>query len=96
MTAKGFGIGLSKTGTISLFAALALLGYRAAEHDVATDLPLAAFYPQLDERYPGSKFILTLRDMAREALLERRLGESGQANKRSDLTNSAASARRIG
>jgi len=82
-----FGIGLSKTGTTSLFAALAELGYRAAtyrhmrrlgledwwqgrfetdylaHYDAATDLPLATFYVQLDERYPGSKFILTVRDI---------------------------------
>lgn len=85
MTAKVFGIGLAKTGTTSLFAALDQLGYRAAtyrhmrtlgledwlrgdfgtdylaEYDAATDLPLAAFYPELDRRYPGSKFILTVR-----------------------------------
>jgi len=82
-----FGIGLSKTGTTSLFAALAELGFRAGTfrhlqdlgledwfagkfekdylttYDAVTDLPLAAFYPQLDKRYPESKFILTIRDM---------------------------------
>ena len=80
-----FGIGLSKTGTTSLYAALDQLGYRAAtyrhfrglgledwfggnfetdylaEYEAATDMPLAVFYPQLDERYPGSLFILTVR-----------------------------------
>jgi len=83
-----FGIGLSKTGTTSLFAALDQLGYRAAtfrhfrglglddwfegnfdtdylaEYDAATDLPLAVLYPQLDRRYPGSKFILTVREIS--------------------------------
>lgn len=87
-----FGIGLSKTGTTSLFAALDLLGYRAATYrhmralgldgwfagsfekdylagyDAATDLPLATFFPQLDRRYPGSKFVLTTR--ALESWLE--------------------------
>jgi hypothetical protein len=82
-----FGIGLSKTGTTSLFAALDLLGFRAgtyrhmrlrgmdewfrgdfstdylAGYDALTDLPLAAFVPQLDERYPGSKFVLTVREL---------------------------------
>jgi hypothetical protein len=82
-----FGIGLSKTGTTSLFAALDQLGYRSATYrhmralgledwfegnfatdylagyDAATDLPLAVFYPQLDERYPGSKFVLTVREL---------------------------------
>jgi hypothetical protein len=36
----------------------ALAGYAAA-----TDISVAAFYRELDEYYPGSKFILTLRDM---------------------------------
>jgi hypothetical protein len=87
-----FGIGLSKTGTTSLFAALDRLGFRSATYrhlrglglvewfegkferdylagyDAATDLPLAVFYPQLDERYPGSRFILTVRD--RDSWLE--------------------------
>jgi len=82
-----FGIGLSKTGTTSLFAALDLLGYRAGTYrhlralgldgwfqgdfrtdyltayDALTDLPIATFFPQLDARYPGSKFILTVREM---------------------------------
>jgi hypothetical protein len=82
-----FGIGLSKTGTTSLFAALDRLGYRAGtyrhlralglqgwfsgdfrrdylgDYDAVTDLPLAVYYAQLDKRYPGSKFILTVRDM---------------------------------
>ena len=83
---KIFGIGLSKTGTTSLFAALSILGYRAetyrhlrerslnewfkgdfshdylSELDAVTDLPIGAFYPALDIRYPGSKFILTTRN----------------------------------
>jgi hypothetical protein len=82
-----FGIGLSKTGTTSLFVALDRLGYRAGtyrhlrglglegwfrgdfsidylgEYDALTDLPVAVYYPELDRRYPGSKFILTIRDM---------------------------------
>jgi len=82
-----FGIGLSKTGTTSLFAALDQLGYRSATYrhlrglgldewfegnferdylagyDAATDLPLAQFFPQLDLRYPGSKFVLTVREL---------------------------------
>ena len=82
-----FGIGLSKTGTTSLFTALDELGYRSATYrhlrglgldewfegdferdylagyDAATDLPLATFFPQLDLRYPSSRFILTVRDL---------------------------------
>ncbi len=82
-----FGIGLSKTGTTSLFVALHLLGYRAgtfrhlmrlgladwfkgsferdylAEYDALTDLPIGLYYPELDKRYPNSKFILTTRSL---------------------------------
>lgn len=83
---KIFGIGLSKTGTTSLYAALQRLGYRTitfghmrelgledwidgdfsrdylAHVDAATDLPIGTYFRELDERYPGSKFILTHRD----------------------------------
>ena len=31
-------------------------------HDALTDTPIPSFYRQLDARYPGSKFILTVRD----------------------------------
>jgi hypothetical protein len=31
-------------------------------YDAAIDLPIPIFFRQLDERYPGSRFILTLRD----------------------------------
>ena len=83
---KIFGIGLSKTGTTSLYAALHELGFRSGtyghlkalgleewfrgdfdkdylvDYDALTDLPIGCFVPQLDLRYPGSKFILTVRD----------------------------------
>ena len=86
--AKIFGIGLSKTGTTSLYAALNMLGFNCgtyrhmralgledwfkgdfrfdylADYDAVTDLPLGSFYPQLFNRYPGSRFILTIRDKA--------------------------------
>ena len=86
-TKKIFGIGLSKTGTTSLYAALHDLGYRSGTFghlkelgledwfrgdfgydylegfDALTDLPIGSFFPQLDKRYPGSKFILTIRDL---------------------------------
>jgi Sulfotransferase domain len=82
-----FGIGLSKTGTTSLYAALHELGYRAGtyghmavlglqdwfrgdftkdyleDYDAVTDLPIGVFYARLDKRYPGSKFILTVRNV---------------------------------
>lgn len=80
---KVFGIGLSKTGTTSLHAALEQLGMRslhnpesmlsveggelrfssalAAEYNALSDLPIAAFYRELDREFPGSRFILTTR-----------------------------------
>ncbi len=81
---KVFVIGLSKTGTTSLHAALERLGYRsihnpeamlrldgealsvatdfATSYDALSDLPVAAFYRELDQAFPGSRFILTTRD----------------------------------
>ncbi|MCB1418177.1 MAG: hypothetical protein KDJ74_03905 [Notoacmeibacter sp.] len=83
---KIFGIGLSKTGTTSLYTALEMMGYRAGtfrhmrklglsgwmagdfskDHfiglDAVTDLPVGTWFRELDARYPGSKFILTVRD----------------------------------
>ncbi|HKV11291.1 MAG TPA: sulfotransferase [Thermoanaerobaculia bacterium] len=32
------------------------------EYQGAVDIPIAPFYPQLDAEYPGSRFILTIRD----------------------------------
>jgi hypothetical protein len=83
---KVFGIGLSKTGTTSLTAALDILGVPTIHnpHDdrtrrelqsgrpkltvleryqAVTDIPVAPYYAQLDRLYPGSKFILTVRDV---------------------------------
>jgi hypothetical protein len=80
-----FCIGLSKTGTTSLTAALKMLGYHAkhfpirmirysdgrlsfdrsiaARYDALSDLPIARFYRELDEAFPGSRFILTTRQI---------------------------------
>jgi hypothetical protein len=70
---KIFGIGLSKTGTTSLAVALGKMGYDARHAiagldeidtiDAVTD-EMATVYQELDRRYPGSKFILTVRDEA--------------------------------
>jgi hypothetical protein len=73
--AKVFGIGLSRTGAMSLNRALGLLGYRShfvktytefertiADYDAYTHTPLAAIWRELDQRFPGSKFILTVRE----------------------------------
>ncbi len=69
---KIFGIGLAKTGTSSLTIALQVLGYKAVhcphnlsiipKVDAATDSIIARHYKALDETYPNSKFILTVRD----------------------------------
>lgn len=69
---KVFGIGLPNTGTSSLNSALALLGIpsiylphslsQIKEFDGASDLPIAVFFKELDLLYPGSKFILTIRN----------------------------------
>jgi hypothetical protein len=72
MPLKVFGIGLSKTGTTSLNMALEILGFSSIhypvtwsqinQHDAATDITIASRFKELDELYPGSKFILTVRD----------------------------------
>lgn len=81
---KIFGIGLSKTGNVSLYDALILLGYNIVQfpRDPRTIRQLlhgdyklkildecdglvdgiASFYRHFDELYPGSRFILTIRD----------------------------------
>lgn len=85
-----FGIGLHKTATTSLAAALDQLGFNTAhwhsaqwakavseqieegrgrstavEHFYAlVDLPIGPYFRELDQGYPGSKFILTVRDLA--------------------------------
>ncbi len=80
-----FGLGLSRTGTRSLTAALHCLGWDTVhyptdvqslrdlergdgrfallEHyDGLTDITASPYYAQLDANYPGSKFVLTVRD----------------------------------
>lgn len=82
-----FGIGMHKTATTSLHAALRILGFDSAhwmgadwakliwdemqsagrsitveKHYALLDLPISIMYERLDAVYPGSKFILTVRD----------------------------------
>lgn len=69
---KIFCIGLPKTGTTSLRRALEMLGYTVVHdpetfdqinrHDAATDSRIADAFEELDRRYPGSRFIYTVRD----------------------------------
>lgn len=68
-----WGIGLGRTGTNSLCDAFYLLGYSSVYHnpsfdqmliaDAASDNGCVLYYKFLDFKYPGSKFILTLRDI---------------------------------
>jgi hypothetical protein len=87
---KVFGIGLNKTGTISLHEALETLGFRSLhwggpevrrtverafreKRPLVDDLPgydafsdiydLSARFALLAEQYPGSRFVLTTRDL---------------------------------
>lgn len=70
---KIFGIGLARTGTLSLCDALGELGYRTIhcpwsvkeieEYDAAVDTTVTLGYKFLDVMYPGSKFIYTKRGL---------------------------------
>lgn len=75
---KVFGIGMQRTGTTSLVQALNVLGIRTRqfptelfrdldhpvirEFDGFADNPIPLIYRELDSRYPGSRFIHTIRD----------------------------------
>lgn len=71
---KVFGIGLSKTGTRSLYRGLEILGYKSCHwpksieeidsHEASVAMTVASKFKELDNLYPGSKFIFTIRDMA--------------------------------
>ena len=84
---KVFCVGFHKTGTKSLGAALATLGYRVAgprgtldpqiatnalplalrlagDFDAFQDNPWPILFKELDAAFPGSRFILTLREPA--------------------------------
>lgn len=84
---KVFCIGLGKTGSTSLNEAFWILGYNSIKFpktisildkkDAATDCLVAANFPLLDERYPGSKFIMTVRDKETWIDSQRRWKESG-------------------
>ena len=76
---KVFGIGLSRTGTVSLTVALKILGYNIIhspnqnigrtlisfmnEWEGGTDSWVAFYYKKLDKAFPNSKFILTTRSL---------------------------------
>ena len=66
-----FGVGVGRTGTQSLAAALRILGFPTVhypwgiedirEHRAAVDIPVAVAFRQLDCLFPKSRFILTTR-----------------------------------
>lgn len=68
-----WGIGLPRTGTKSLVQALEILGYEDVRHNpqfeelaairAGSDHGVTIFYKYLDGRYPGSKFVLSTRDL---------------------------------
>jgi Sulfotransferase domain len=68
-----WGIGLGRTGTTTLCEAFRILGYTNVVHnppfealatmDAGADNGVVIFYKYLDYKFPGSKFILTVRDM---------------------------------
>jgi len=70
---KVFCVGLGKTGTTSVKESLRILGYRTirlpldwkgiTDFDAALPGVSAALYADLDAGFPGSKFILTVRDV---------------------------------
>ena len=84
-----FGVGMHKTATTSLHAALGMLGFDSfhwgegeapliwhemrrlgrsrtlEQHYALSDLPIPLLFRELDCAYPGSKFILTVRDEAK-------------------------------
>lgn len=69
---KLFGVGLPRTGTTSVACAMLELGLKTAHScfdaalfdlgDAFFDTPVYADYPELDRRFPGSKFVLTWRN----------------------------------
>ena len=74
---KIFGIGLSRTGTTSLYYLMKGFGFMAVhypssmeeidEHFFANDTSISARFEELDRLYPNSKFIYTRRTVRRWA-----------------------------
>jgi hypothetical protein len=73
MKSKIWGLGLSRTGTTTLSTVLNQLGYRhihypsydemfALSNDGCSDIPVIPIYKELDQKFPNSKFVYTIRD----------------------------------
>ena len=83
---KVFCIGLGKTGTTSIHTAFKILGFDSVrfprelseleKKDAGTDCLIAANFPLLDIRYPGSKFLMTVRDKADWEVSQKRWKEA--------------------
>ena len=79
LVTKIFGVGLARTGTTSMHEAMGLLEIRSApssvallddldhplleEYDAFFDNPIPFRYHQIDEAWPGSRFIATTRSL---------------------------------
>ncbi len=57
------------------------------DYDALTDTPIPSFYRQLDNAYPGSKFILTIRDMEGWLKSCKKQFNQKSANKQSEAHN---------
>jgi hypothetical protein len=70
---KIFGIGLSRTGTTSCYYLMKEFGFTAVhypssmqeidEHFFCNDTPISARFEELDQLYPNSKFVYTIRSV---------------------------------
>lgn len=71
MSTKIFGVGLSRTGTVTLHNVVQSCGYKSVhypmpwtnidEYDAAFDTPVVSKMEELDKKYPNSKFIYSIR-----------------------------------
>lgn len=71
---RAWNIGLPRTGTTTFCEAVTLLGYDKVQHNprfeqlhdlqAASDAGCILYYKYLDYKYPGSKFILSFRDLS--------------------------------
>jgi len=96
-SSKIFGIGLSKTGLHSLTKAMTSLGYHSIrypkyleeidDYDFACDVSVATSFIELDKKYPGSKFILTSRDLDSWIMSLRKHVERYRSKHRSERSN---------
>lgn len=95
---KIFGVGLPRTASRSVLRALAILGFGPTHGQAITlnrvekvratkDIWIAANFEDLDKRYPGSKFILTLRPVEPWLHSIRAIYRSMVVGRRSRLTD---------